>query len=309
MISNKESIIINRESCPVCNAKNFSILYKAKHDAPGFLDFIKFEKYYGDLFYNSYNNGPLKELEFNLAECNNCHFMFLTEVLNDSGMGMLYNEWLDPELLREHYRKLEYPVYQEIIVRLVKKYFRKKDKINVMDFGAGYGNFCSIATSLGLNTYAFDLSSDKNDHMNSMGVTIIGNFEKYQSHFDLIWVNQVLEHLSNPGEVLRNLQGCLKNDGIIYVAVPDCKNVKKILNTQGLSHNFFRFISPHQHVNAFNNSTLKLLGINAGLKPFSVFDFLKFFNTSLNMDELKLLTKRTIKNSAYGTGLFFKKSN
>ena len=308
MISNKESIILNRESCPLCHSKKFSILYKSKHDAPGFLDFIKFEKYYGDSFYNNYNNGSLKELEYSIAECNNCHFVFLTEVLNDSGMGMLYNEWLDPELLREHYKKLEYPTYHEIIIKLIKKHFRKKEKINVMDFGAGYGNFCSIATNLGFNTYAFDLSSDKNDHMNNMGVTIIGSFEKYQSFFDLIWVNQVFEHLSDPGEVLKNLQGCLKSDGIIYVAVPDCKNVKTILKTEGLSHNLFRLISPHQHINAFNNSTLKLLGKNAGLTPFSVFDFLKFFNTSLNMEQLKLLTKKTIKNSAFSTGLFFKKS-
>jgi len=305
---NKEAIVQNRISCPVCNSNNYSILHSSKHDAPGFLDFIKFEKYYGKAFYRSYDSCLLKELVFNIAECNNCHFVFLTEVLNNEGMGLLYNEWLDSELLRVHYANLEHPVYHETLIKIIKKYFRKRNKINVMDFGAGYGNFCSITTKLGFNTYAFDLSSDKNDHMNNMGVTIIGSFDKYQSFFDLIWVNQVFEHLANPGEVLKNLAGCLKENGLIYIAVPDCKDVKSILTNEGLSNRLFKLISPHQHINAFNNKTLKLLGTNAGLKPLSAFDFLKFYNPGLNFEELKVLTKKTIKNSAFSTGLFFKKA-
>lgn len=308
MAETKISLTVNRETCPVCSSKNHTVLHSAKHDDPGFLDFIKFEKYYSKSFYDSYNTGILKELVFNLAECNNCHFVYLKEVLNKAGMGLLYNEWLDEELLKEHYRQIEYPVYHETLLKLVKKYFRKKEKISVMDFGAGYGNFCSIATKLGFSTYAYDLSDDKNDHMDNMGVTIIGNFDKYQNFFDLIWVNQVLEHLSDPGEVLKKLLVCLKEDGLAFVAVPDAKNIKAIFQAEGLSNRFFKLISPHQHINAFSNSTLKLLGINAGFKPLSLFDFLKFYNTSLSITELKLLVKRTIKNSSYSTGLFFKKA-
>jgi 2-polyprenyl-3-methyl-5-hydroxy-6-metoxy-1,4-benzoquinol methylase len=223
-------------------------------------------------------------------------------------MSLLYNEWLDSELLKVHYNNLKNSTYHETTVRLIKKYFRKKDKINVMDFGAGYGNFCSLTTQLGFNTYAFDLSSDKNDHMNSMGVTIISSFEKYQSYFDFIWVNQVFEHLAHPDEILKELAQCLNDKGIIFIAVPDCKNVKDVLSKDGLSNRLFKFISPHQHINAFENKTLKLLGTNAGLKPLTAVDFLKFYNTSLNLNELKFLTKKTIKNSAFSTGLFFKKA-
>jgi 2-polyprenyl-3-methyl-5-hydroxy-6-metoxy-1,4-benzoquinol methylase len=308
MIKSKDSIVQNRKCCPVCESQDFSIFFSSKHDEPGFLDFINYEKYYGAVFYENYNNGLLKDLVFNVAECNKCHFVFLTEVFNNTGMALLYNEWLDKELLREHYNNLPYSDYEETLLNVIKKRFGKKDKIKVMDFGAGYGNFCSIATKLKLETYAYDLSDDKNDHMNSMGVTIIGNFEKYQSFFDFIWVNQVFEHLANPGEVLKNLQACLNPNGYIFIAVPDCKEVKNIFKAEGLSHSFFRNVSPHQHINAFSNSTLKLLGINAGLKPLNATDFLSFYNTNLNLNELKFLIKKTIKNSSFSTGLFFKKA-
>ncbi len=50
------------------------ILFSAKHNSPGFIDFIKYEAYYREAFYDAYNNGPAKELLYEIAECNDCHF-------------------------------------------------------------------------------------------------------------------------------------------------------------------------------------------------------------------------------------------
>ncbi|MBU1340973.1 MAG: class I SAM-dependent methyltransferase [Proteobacteria bacterium] len=305
MLNNKNQIILNREYCPICKSKNCSVLISTNHSRPDFFNFIKFEKYYSKELYEGYAYGILGQLLYEIAECNDCHFIYLTEVLNDVGMELLYNNWLDKELLRVHYSNLPYDIVAERILKLIKTNFSKKDKINVMDFGAGYGNFCSIAAKSDFNTFAFDLSTDKKDHMNSMGINIINNFKKYHGCFDFIWVNQVFEHLSDPLEVFINLRQCLTETGIIYAAVPDCKNIKQILNKKGLSEKLFRLLSPHQHINAFNNMSLKLLGEKAGLKAFAMIDFLKLFNTSLKLNDLKFLIKKTIKNSSWGTGLFF----
>ncbi|MCW3115925.1 MAG: Methyltransferase type 11, partial [Chitinophagaceae bacterium] len=303
-----DSLTISRPYCPVCKSKERSILLSVRHNSPGFLDFIKFERFYGKLFYHSYNNGSLKELLFEVAECGSCDFIYLTQVLSDTGMDLLYNEWLDKELLKEYYRTMPYNIYERTMLGLLKKAFGEKGQINVMDFGAGYGNFCSISTKAGLNTYAFDLSTDKNDHMKNMGVTIINNLYKYKGFFDFIYVNQVVEHVSDPLRMVKDLQQCLTDKGFIYLAVPDCKNAKQTLKKEGLSNAFFKYISPHQHINGFTNSTLRLLGTNAGLKPLSMLDFLLLFNTSLNPTELKYLIKRILKNSMFGTALFFKKN-
>jgi hypothetical protein len=37
-------------------------------------------------------------------------------------------------------------------------------------------------------------------------------------------------------------------------------------------------LSPHQHINAFDNDLLKELETNARLKSFSMIDFLKFYD-------------------------------
>ena len=308
MTINSDSLVINRPSCPVCRSKERSILVRSRHDDESFLDFIKFERFYGKSFYDSYHNGTLKELLFEVAECSNCRFMYLTQVLSDTGMGMLYNEWLDKELLKEYYITMPYNYHERTMLALIKKTFGKKRQLKVMDFGAGYGNFCLNSTKSGFNTYAFDLSTDKNDHMEDMGVTIVNNLDKFHGFFDFIYVNQVAEHVSDPGGMLKNLQECLTDSGLMYVATPDCKNAKKELEENGLSGAFFKYLSPHQHINGFTNSTIRLLGLNAGLKPLSMGDFLSWFNTSLNLSELKYLAKRVVKNSSYGTAIFFKKS-
>lgn len=305
MVKSIDNLVINRKYCPICKSENRSVLFSTRHNCEGFLDFIKFEKFYSESFYEAYKNGPLNELLFEIVECNNCHFIYLTEVLSDKGMELLYNEWLDQELLRVHYKNMQYNTHQETMLRVLKKHFGEKQKTNVMDFGAGYGNFCSISTKLGFNTYAFDLSADKTDHMNNMGITMINSFDKYKGFFDLIYINQVLEHVSDPVGILTNLRLCLKGKGLIFIAVPNCKKVKEILVKENLSQNLFLLVSPHQHINCYDNRSLKLLGLNAGLKPLSILDFLRMYNRSMNINELIYLGKRIIKNSRFGTGLFF----
>lgn len=305
MISNKEDLVINRQFCPLCKSDNRSVLFSEKHNNPSFFEFIKIEKFFSKAFYESYNSGELNKLLYEIAECNHCHFIYLTEVLNDNGMRLLYNEWLDKELLKVYYKNQKFSTYEEGMLKVIKKHFRKKGKINIMDFGAGYGNFCSIAIKLDCNTFAYDLSTDKNDQINNMGVTIINKFDRYKGYFNFIYVNQVFEHVSNPLELLKNLRECLADDGIIFMATPNCKAIKKIIQEEGLSQNLFLLLSPHQHINAFNNNSLKLLGTKAGLKPLSMVYFLKMLNLSFGINAFKFWIKSFFKNSIYGTFLFF----
>lgn len=305
MINSKDNLVMTRQSCPVCKSENRSVLFSARHNHSGFLEFIKFEKFFSETFYAGYNNGSLNKLLFEIVECNNCHFIYQFEVLNDKGMELLYNEWLDKELLKAHYSGVKYSTVKEGMLRMINKYFGKKDKINLMDFGAGYGNFCSIATKLGFNTYAFDLSTDKNNHLNNMGVTVINSLDKYKGYFDFIHVDQVLEHVSDPGGILKNLRECLTDKGILFMSVPDCKDLKKILMKEGLSNKLFQLLSPHQHINAFNNNSLKLLGTKAGLKPLSMFDLLGLFNTSFDINQSKFWIRTFIYYRLCKTDLFF----
>ncbi|HVA98292.1 MAG TPA: hypothetical protein VNG53_05305, partial [Bacteroidia bacterium] len=76
-------LTFERQYCPVCKSENHLVLFEATHSSPEFFNFIKLEKFYGKAFYDSYNNGDLKGMTFKIVECNDCHFIFQKEVLNE----------------------------------------------------------------------------------------------------------------------------------------------------------------------------------------------------------------------------------
>jgi len=305
VLQDRNTLAFYRSNCPICQSTGVEILLDVKQKSSEFLDFLKIEKFNSKTFYESYFSGLLNELKFKIVKCKNCSFIFQADVLNEAGMSLLYNDWLDQELLLNHYSKQKPNRSQESMLKIIKIFYKNKSGINVLDFGAGYGNFCSLASNLGFNTYAFDLSQEKNSHLaGKLKVNVISEFDQYRSYFDFICLNQVLEHVSNPAEILINLKNCLSDHGIIHVSVPNCKQINKTIRRYGLSKVLFDQISPHQHINAFTNKTLKLLGSKTGLQAFSPLDFVKLFNWKLNLRDLKFLLG-SIKKASFGTSLFF----
>lgn len=296
-----------RNFCPICKSENSKILFSEKHSSPEFLNFVKIEKFYSKFFYDSFKKSELQKMNYTIAECNQCQFIFQKEILSDFGMKLLYNQWLDNDLLQEFYSKQPYNKTEETILRILKKSKKKNTSLKILDFGAGYGNFCSKALKLGFQTYAFDLSSDKTEMIDKIGVITISNLEKFKDYFDIIWVNQVFEHISDPASVIDKLQECLFENGILFISTPNCKGIKKIIREKGLSPELFEKLSPHQHINAFTHTTLMNLGRIHSLHPMSVFDYIKLMNSKLSLSELVRLGKITLKNPFFDTNIFFKK--
>lgn len=303
------NLFIKRSSCPICQNSDLSVLFNVQQKSPDFFDFLKIEKFYSKKFYEAYFNGLLDEIVFEIVKCKKCNFIFQSEVLNRVGMSILYNEWLDKDLLLKFYSDLKPDLYQYNMLKIIKKIYKNKMIVNVMDFGAGYGNFCVLSSELGFNTYSFELSNDKNNHLSNLGIKIINDLDHFQSFFDFIFINQVLEHISNPTEILTKLHNCLSPDGIIFISVPNCQYIGDTIKNYGLSNELFLQISPHQHINAFNYKTVILLGRVSGLKEFNMIDFLMLYNWTLTTSEMKLLLKAAIKSSiCNGTSLFFHKN-
>ncbi len=303
-----KNLYYKRQECPVCQSSKFLILLSKAAKELEFIEFIKLEKFYSKKFWNDYENGLLDNFIFEILKCKTCNFVFQREILKNEGMSLLYNQWLDQEKLLAYYADMKMEKSQIYWPQIIKGYFKNKSSINAMDFGAGYGNFCKILINTGFKTYAFDLSDDKNNHLSSIGVNVINNLTDYDSFFDFIYVNQVFEHVENPLEILKNLQRTLSDKGLIFIAVPDCKKIEKIIKDKGLSNDLFLLLSPQQHINAFSNNTLRLIGREANLKEFRMTDFLKLHSWSLSKNETILLSKATIKSIlGMSTSMFFHK--
>ena len=129
---------------------------------------------------------------------------------------------------------------------------------SVLDFGCGKGHFLmklknecitSDLNSLEINEdYSFDLNKNFN-HFSSID-------EVENQSMDYITIFHVLEHLSDPLEILNKLYSKLKTGGKIIIEVPSSDDI--LLKTYN-SESFSKYTYWSLHLYLFNTSTLKKL--------------------------------------------------
>lgn len=91
------------------------------------------------------------------------------------------------------------------------------------------------------------------------GIEILNSFYKpelFNEKFDLIFSYGLLEHIHNPLEIIISFSSCLKENGKIFVAVPNCENKLRLGDVSILSH---------EHWNYFTRQSLRNLLIRSNL--------------------------------------------
>ena len=110
------------------------------------------------------------------------------------------------------------------IVRFVLGESRKGRELNVLDYGAGGGQFALVCKSLFPQAEVFttDLSDESLlDEWKPVNKPIpFRLFPEDPTRYDVIFLNDVLEHVTDPINVLRQLKGKLRTNGVMFVDTP-----------------------------------------------------------------------------------------
>ena len=131
------------------------------------------------------------------------------------------------------------------------------NKSDVLDFGSGPCDKTAIVALLGHNCVAYDDMQDQwhkesdngskiLDFSKKIGIKYINTLESeissQDNSFDMIMLNDVIEHLhESPKDILLSLIGLLKDDGIVFITVPNAGNIKKRLSLLSGGTNLPRF--------------------------------------------------------------------
>lgn len=98
----------------------------------------------------------------------------------------------------------------------------QKGKGNLLDIGAGTGDFLSVAKNNGWITTGIEPSEKAKSIALKKGVSFVDNTKTLENHsFDVITMWHVLEHVPNPEEQIKELKRLLKPTGTILIAVPN----------------------------------------------------------------------------------------
>ena len=104
---------------------------------------------------------------------------------------------------------------------------------SILDIGCGTGFALDAARERGLETYGIELSASAATAARSRGHTVFSALleeldPRWHNRFDLISLNQVLEHVGNPVELIRSCMAFLSPGGVIVIAVPSSEGVLRL---------------------------------------------------------------------------------
>ena len=128
------------------------------------------------------------------------------------------------------------------------------DKKSVLDIGCSYGEFL---THFGKNSLGITIIQDEVDYGKSKGLNIqYGNIEYDnlnipENSFDVIFANNVLEHLYSPHNFLNKIKKYLKKNALLILGVPCIPMIRYLLK-----FNKFKGSLAVSHINFFNKYTL-----------------------------------------------------
>jgi 2-polyprenyl-3-methyl-5-hydroxy-6-metoxy-1,4-benzoquinol methylase len=106
------------------------------------------------------------------------------------------------------------------------KLIRVGEDIRVLDFGCGNGELATAIAERGVDVTAFDFTPNSYNQqslrikMNNKVPRFTSNPEDLGGFFDAIFMLQVIEHLYDPIETLKNLRDRLKPNGLIIIETP-----------------------------------------------------------------------------------------
>lgn len=132
----------------------------------------------------------------------------------------------------------------------------------LLDFGCGAGGFLNKARHLAGMAAGIELELRVREYWRDQ-ITIYPGLESAGGEYDLITAFHVVEHLSDPGAMLKILASKLSKNGRMVLEVPSSEDA---LLTIYESDAFQRFTYWSQHLFLFNAETLRRLIEQAGLR-------------------------------------------
>ena len=237
---------IERECCPACEGTRSTTLLELSFG----------EGSLGDFVHDFYRREPLDGI-YRLDECLGCTLIFQRFIGDDEMMKRLYSDYARPE------EDVPLPGHAADTHELNSlAAFLGKSRLKVLDYGTGWGNWPISAKKLGHDAFATELAPHRARWVAEQGVHVIADGEIADHRFDVINLEQVLEHVPEPLELLRSLAPSL--GGVIKLSLPN-SNRRHIAE---LARGDFRHVMafhPYEHVNSFNRRSLAALVDRVGL--------------------------------------------
>jgi SAM-dependent methyltransferase len=173
---------------------------------------------------------------------------------------------------------------EEIIGGLAK--FRRTNRL--LDIGFGSGNILQAAAKLGWGVYGQEVSRPAIEHAEKLGFEVFHGelFDAAypDSHFDIVTASEIVEHLTDPEIVLKEIARILRPGGMFWATTPFARSLSfRILGVN------WSILSPPEHVQLYSKKGMRQILKSAGFSRIKLKTFglnpMEIFNHFLSGKE------------------------
>ena len=241
-----------------------------------------------------------------IVSCLKCELIYTNPRLKNRYLKELYSE---EYFKNDHSSILGYSNYLQDQKNIVKTFDKRLKSIEtfvspgkLLDIGCATGFFMHSAKMRGWKVEGVEISEYAASYAKeSFGFKIyVGDVLQIDlpaNTYDLITLWDVIEHLTNPLEVLRVLKRALKKNGLLVFSTPDVESLPARLT----KHKWIGYKLSDEHLTYFSKKTVALLLEKAGFTLVSSKHVGKYVSSSLFIDRLGLYNKvvGTVLNTAH----------
>lgn len=248
-----------------------------------------------------------KKFGYNFYQCHNCKFGKFYPLPDKKKILRRYSdEYFSNEYLKSYgstidsANKILVNSRFDYIDKLLKNnYIMTQNKKKLLDIGCGGGFLLKNFSQKGWDVFGIDIISSSVRYVNEVlklpaAQTNFEDYPKYEfennfGKFDLITLTDALEHFFDPISVLEKIYYILKDNGILFLNVPNVKSISfKFIGKE------WAIISPLEHISYFSATSLKILLEEIGFKNVNI-SILQYVNlANVHKRSIRYYTARVL---------------
>jgi 2-polyprenyl-3-methyl-5-hydroxy-6-metoxy-1,4-benzoquinol methylase len=260
-----------------------------------------------DAFYNG---------QFSFRRCKDCGFVWMQPIYCDNVIASIYNgkedskfkaitNYVEKNFLKKTTLEIEKPplppsFYIQKLLWSLKQIGGRAN--NLLDIGCQNGNFLLEAKHYFHDVQGVEMNVKSAKYAMERGLIVhnmpIEEIKLPDAFFDVITMNQVIEHIKDPSIVLEKAFKLLKRNGVLFISTP---------NIDGISYKMFKgahsLLRGNSHISMFNIPSLGRLGNSVGFKTensgtyyldVSLYDLIAYYYYGLVNNQDKFLHRYNV---------------
>lgn len=207
---------------------------------------------------------------FTIVSCGSCHFKFTNPIPYANELGKYYasEEYISHSNNAKGIINNIYKIVRNYTLSGKRKLIDSlsKNKGVLLDIGCGTGEFLNVCKRSGWETMGIEPGNDARKYASEKHqLTVhesIESVKNLNSHFDIITMWHVLEHVDDLNGTIETLKKILKKNGTLLIALPNCSSHDAIVYKEywaayDVPRHLYHF-TPKDVVNLFEKHDMKL---------------------------------------------------